>query len=78
MFNWLRKLLVAEERIETPDGETYVRHWPVSEKKPRPSGRWRRIGRRRDRQKAEALIRGMEQRVDELERRSKQKKTGDE
>lgn len=43
---WLRKILFAEERIEMPDGETYVRHWPVSEKKPRPSSRWRRIGRK--------------------------------
>lgn len=46
MFNWLRKIFFAEERIETPDGETYVRRWPVSAKKPRPSSRWRRVGRK--------------------------------
>lgn len=44
MLNWLRKIFFAEERIEMPDGETYVRRWPTSEKKPRPSSRWRRHG----------------------------------
>ena len=43
---FLRRLLFAQERIEMPDGETYVRHWPVSEKQPRPDGRWRRLGKK--------------------------------
>ncbi len=42
MIRRLLRFLFAQERIEI-DGETYVRHWPVSEKQPRPSGRWRRL-----------------------------------
>ncbi len=41
MIKRLLRFLFAQERIEMPDGETYVRHWPVSEKQPRPDGRWR-------------------------------------
>lgn len=43
---FLRRFLFAQERIEMPDGEIYVRHWPVSEKQPRPDGRWRRLGKK--------------------------------
>ena len=43
MIKRLLRFLFAQERIEMPDGEIYVRHWPVSEKQPRPDGRWRRL-----------------------------------
>ena len=44
----LQRFFFAEETITAPDGTEYTRRWPVSEKQPRPDGRWRRLkGRRR-------------------------------